>query len=327
MRLTEAVGVYGVQGRQAVMSSEDLSGTYPASTPLTGGGASFAYVAEEPGWYAVSVTRGAGRYRLLAETYRPGSELADVGAVQTVFLDFDGARLNTSGYGGWGVSTLSPARSFLAGWGLSASDETAVTDAVVATVRENIDRTVADLGLNPRLRVRVLDSLHDPDPWGRQDVSRVVVGGTIRESGVPTIGTAQSVDPGNFDGEETAMVLLDLVSERAGERYSFNSYLTPASDRVAFVGHALGNTVSHEVGHLVGSFHTDNQSVRTDLMDEGGSGFGELYGVGRDGVGGTTDDTDVDFGEDTFSPTEGLTGTEDTLNNTAWAFLPGTVAP
>ena len=38
-----------------------------------------------------------------------------------------------------------------------------------------------------------------------------------------------------------------------------------------------------------------------------------LFGVGPDGVGGTADDTDVDFGDDAFSPAEGFIGTEDTL--------------
>ena len=38
-----------------------------------------------------------------------------------------------------------------------------------------------------------------------------------------------------------------------------------------------------------------------------------LFGVGPDGVGGTADDVDVDFGDDAFSPAEGFVGTEDTL--------------
>ena len=59
-------------------------------------------------------------------------------------------------------------------------------------------------------------------------------------------------------------------------------------------------------------------------MDAGDDGFDLMYGVGADHVGGTVDDTDVDFAEGRFSPPEGLTGLEDTLNNSAWAFLPGT---
>jgi hypothetical protein len=54
-----------------------------------------------------------------------------------------------------------------------------------------------------------------------------------------------------------------------------------------------------------------------NLMDQGGN-FPLLYAVGPDGVGGTADDPDVDFGEDTLNPNEGLTGTEDTHARTRW---------
>ena len=43
-----------------------------------------------------------------------------------------------------------------------------------------------------------------------------------------------------------------------------------------------------------------------------------MFGVGPDGVGGTADDTDVDFGDDVLNPNEGFTGTEDTLTRTAF---------
>jgi hypothetical protein len=52
-------------------------------------------------------------------------------------------------------------------------------------------------------------------------------------------------------------------------------------------------------------------------MDQGGN-FPVLYGVGPDGVGGTADDDDVDFGEDVFNPLEGFTGLEDTLNRSVF---------
>jgi hypothetical protein len=317
------IGVVRPDGTWMVSSQQDASFIYPTTSPLPGGGRTFSYVAEEPGWYSVAARKGSGNYRMLLETSRPGPEQAADGAVQTIFLDFDGERLNTGFFGGWGVSTLSPLSSFMARWGLSRADEPALVDAVVAGVEENIRQTVADRGLNPDVEVRVLDSRHDADPWGRPNVSRVVVGGTIEQSGVPTIGIAQSIDPGNYDTEETALVLLDSVSEDAGPGYSLNTYLKPRSDRLGFVGQALSNVVAHEIGHLFGNFHTDNESRRANLMDEGGR-FARLYGAGPDRVGGTSDDRDVNFREDTYSVWEGFTGIEDTLNQTAWAFLPGT---
>jgi hypothetical protein len=52
-------------------------------------------------------------------------------------------------------------------------------------------------------------------------------------------------------------------------------------------------------------------------MDSGGN-FPLLYGVGPDGVGGTADDPDVDFGADTLNPNEAFTGTEDTHTRARW---------
>ena len=43
-----------------------------------------------------------------------------------------------------------------------------------------------------------------------------------------------------------------------------------------------------------------------------------MFGVGPDGIGGTADDVDVDFGEDAFNPNEGFLGTEDTLSRIAF---------
>ena len=99
---------------------------------------------------------------------------------------------------------------------------------------------------------------------------------------------------------------------------SLNHYLRPSSDRVGFVGTALGNVVSHEIGHFVGSFHVDQFDEVLNLMDQGGN-FPLLYGSGEDGIGGTADDPDVDFGRDTYNPNEGFSGVEDTLNHSAWA--------
>jgi hypothetical protein len=53
-------------------------------------------------------------------------------------------------------------------------------------------------------------------------------------------------------------------------------------------------------------------------MDAGGANIAAFFGVGPDGIGGTADDTDNDLGSDVFRPSEGFTGTEDTLNRTAF---------
>ncbi|MDW5328463.1 PPC domain-containing protein [Plantactinospora sp. KLBMP9567] len=303
------ITVYDPDGHEVHGSDQDGSSLYPPNSPLPGGGnAVTEHVADEAGWHYVGVNLGDGMYDITVEAYRPGQQPR-----QTLFLDFDGARINTAIFGGPGVRTLSPMRSFLGRWGLTAADEDAVIDAIVAEVRENLRHDMIESGLNQRFDIRILNSRDHADPFGQANVSRIIIGGSIEESGVPTIGVAQFIDPGNFGTQDSALVLLDVLSDPAGDDASLNTYLSGASDRIGFVGQAVGNVTAHEAGHFFGDWHVDQFNDHANLMDQGGN-FPLMFGVGPDGVGGTADDPDVDFGEDTFNPGEGFTGTEDTLS-------------
>jgi hypothetical protein len=311
--------LFGPDGTEVMGSSQDVSFIYPMDTQLTGGGnAVLDHVAAASGRFALRMAQSTGDYQAAVRVVRPGFEQR-AAATQKIFLDFDGEEVNTGVFGGLGVRQLSPLSAFLGRWGLGADDEDAVIDAVVAQVRENLRRDVRRGGANPDAAVRIRNSRDHADRFGRANVSRVIVGGTIEESGVPTIGVSQSIDPGNFEGEETALVLLDVMSEPAGEfgDASINTYAGPESDVVALVGQAVGNVVSHEIGHFIGSWHTDQINGTANLMDQGGN-VPLMFGVGADGVGGTADDADVDFGEDLFVPNEGFAGLEDTLNRSAF---------
>jgi hypothetical protein len=311
------ITVYDTVPREVHGSSQDASFIYPMASPLPGGGNAVTdYVATKAGWHTVGVSNGGGAYDITLEGYRP--VLQGAKPTQTLFLDFDGARVNTGVFGGTGNVQLSPFSAFVAKWGLTNADQDSLIDAVVAGVTENIKQDMIASGLNSRFKLKILNSRDNADPWGQANVSRIIVGGTIAESGVETIGIAQSIDPGNFETEETALVLLDELSQPSGPVDSLNSYITPASDKIAFIGHALGNVIAHEGGHFFGNFHTDNQDAQVNVMDAGGTGFGNLFGVGPDDIGGTADDPDVDFGDDAFIPAEGFTGTEDTLGRIAF---------
>ncbi|WP_377309519.1 hypothetical protein [Phytohabitans flavus] len=125
----------------------------PASPLPQGGTAGTDHVADEAGWYAVAMQGDGGAYQLTIGVYRPALEGA--GRQQTIFLDFDGATLDTSIFpfpGGVepGPRALSPLRSFLAGWGLTDADESAVIDATIASVEENLLADVVARGGNPR---------------------------------------------------------------------------------------------------------------------------------------------------------------------------------
>jgi pre-peptidase len=311
--------VFDANRKEAFGSSQDASSIYPAATPLTGGGnAVVDHVASKAGRYYVATEGLTGNYDITLEVYRPGPDKKN--ATQTIFLDFNGQRVNTGIFGGPGVRTLSPLSAFLGRWNIPASQQNALINRVIATVKENLKSDFAGTGV----KVKILNSRDNADPFGKANVSRLIIGGTIPESGVDTIGIAQSIDPGNFETAETALILLDLVSDPASAEdapYSLNTYITPASNKVKFIGTALGNIASHEAGHYLGNWHVDQFNNVLNLMDQGGN-FPLLYGVGADGVGGTADDPDVDFGPDTLNPNEGFTGTENTKVRTRWGLTP-----
>lgn len=315
--VTDAAGyvsVYDSKGVEAHGSPGDATFLYPMESPLPGGGnAVTEHVVARSGTYYVEVTDGDGAYKAQLEVYRYGG--AAKKQTQVIYLDTDGQRINTGVFGGRGVTNLSPLRAFLGKWGLSRSQERALVKRIKAVVQENLDADLRRSGLSKYVSVKVVTSFDGKDPYGKAGVSRVVVGGTIEESGIPTIGIAQSIDPGNYEREENALVLLDVLSGPRSEygEATLNSYLTKKSNRLAFVGQAVGNVVAHEVGHFIGNWHTENSDHRANLMDAGGENFAMLFGVGRDGVGGTKDDVDVDFGRGPFEAQEGFTGIEDTL--------------
>ena len=302
---------------QLVGSTQDFSGIYPASSLLPGGGvAAAAYVAPTTGMYTMLVSIGSGAYTLQLRAFRPTREMRR--GPQVVFLDFDGETLDTSIFGGPGVAALSPLSSFLAGWALSGTDENAVIDAIVASFEENLKTDLAAMDNNPDFDIEVRNSRDDADPFGRLDVSRVVVGGRITELGVSTIGIAESIDPGNFDWSESAVVLLDLLSGPAADPNSLNSIaLGGGATIIDLIGEAIGSIAAHEAGHFFASFHTDNANALPNIMDSGGN-LGNTLGVGPDGIFGTGDDVDVDFEFDSYAPSEGFSGLEDTLNITAF---------
>ena len=137
------------------------------------------------------------------------------GARQVLFLDFDGAFVDPSVFG-TDSGDLSPLADFLPGWGLGPDDESALIDAIVATFRENLHDDPHERGGNARFDVDIRNSRDHADPWGEPNVTRIIIGGTREQLDFPTVGLAQSVDPGNFAREETGVVLLDQASSPAG---------------------------------------------------------------------------------------------------------------
>ncbi|MDY6992917.1 MAG: hypothetical protein SVR94_09995 [Pseudomonadota bacterium] len=318
--------LFSADGTELMGSNQDGGFIYPQASELPwGGNATVSFVSNKTDSYAIRVIGNVGDYTLKLEVFRPILEQEEENAKQILYLDFNGATFDSAIFEATGVVTLSPLDDFLANWGFTPADKDALIDIILDTAIENIQTDIRAHGLNGDFSksnhngdfdVEILNSRDESnDPFGLPHVSRVIVGGTRFELGMDTIGIAQSIDVGNFETEETAVVLLDILS--GGFEWgnnSLNAYpVQPPKTKLELVGTAIGNLIAHEAGHLFGNWHTEQFLTLPNLMDQGGNMPG-MIGVGDDFVFGTGDDVDVDFGEDLFNFYEGFTGIEDTLN-------------
>ena len=310
--------VYETGGELQMGSEQDASFLYPASSPMPGGGNVADFIAYATGEHYVCVSGGSGAYTLRLRSFRSVFETG--GDRQTLFIDFDGATINPVIFDGPNEDrVLSPLSSFLAGWGLAPGDESTLIDSILASIEENL---VTDLAMasNPNFDVEILNSRDHADPFGDPNVSRLIVGGTIAEFGISTIGIAETIDPGNFGTEESAVVLLDLLSAGAGNPNSLNQFgLGGGATIFDLVGTGVGVITAHEAGHYLGNWHTEQFDVSSDpsIMDQGGN-LPNTVGVGPDNIFGTADDFDTDFSADEFNFNEGFDGIEHTDENTAF---------
>ena len=332
--------LYDPEG-ELLMGSWGFPGSiaYPLASPLRHlGDTGIDHVAKTSGIYALAVTEGFGPYDGELRVSRPGLESASGSDAQIIYLDFDGAIVDPSIFDPFIPSSsveLSPLEDFLAGWGLGGADENRVINAVIETVEAELHdhlRTRGTYGDRDssgeafELDVEITNSRDHPEMWGKPNVSRVIVGGTIDELGLETIGIAQSIDPGNLDPTETAVVLLDLLSAEAGEDLpTLNNFdwVDPYT-KSDVVGHGIGVIVAHEIGHYIGNWHTETFNESFQIMDAGGDLAGTL-GSGPDLIFGNDDDIEVHFGSDEFNTFEGFTGTEDTEARSGFALQTGPV--
>jgi len=312
------VEIFEPGGDLQMGSSQDGSGLYPASSPMPGGGNVADHITYTDGGHFVCVRTSSGAYTLQLRVFR---SVFEAGGIQTLFVDFDGATIDPVIFGGpAGPVALSPLSAFLGGWGLGPADENAVIDAIMASVNENITEDLAAAS-NPGFGVEILNSRDHADPFGGPNVSRLIVGGSIAEFGIGTIGIAESIDPGNFGTAESAVILLDLLSQPGAGANTLNQFgLGGGATIIDLVGTGVGNIVVHEAGHYLGSWHTEQFAAGSDpsIMDQGGNLAGTV-GVGPDNIFGTADDFDTDLSPDLFNTGEGFTGTEHTNEKSAHA--------
>ncbi len=330
-----SVGIFDPEGVLRSSSPFNPSFIYPLDSPLRHDRRNgFDHVATVDGVHAVFVTDGIAAYEGELRVVRSGLAPDRDRDQQIIFLDFDGATVSGDTWGTGVDADLSPLSDFLADWGLGPADEDAVIDATIDAVVETLDHDLrvrdgrnGDRDATRRgtqFDLEILNSRDHGDRWGDPNVSRVVIGGTIDELLIPTIGIAQSIDPGNTETEETAVVLLDVMSQPAGSSdASINSYgLADGVSKASFVGFVVGHITAHEIGHYIGNWHQETFNEVEAIMDAGGD-FPAIAGVGDDGIFGNADDTDPDFVEDVFNLFEGFDGVEDTAGRSAFGLSTG----
>jgi hypothetical protein len=291
-----------------------LASLLPKASPLArGGNASLHHIAARPGRYFLAVSGGQGGYDVTTRVNRPGPEAKK--AAQTIFIDLDGASVDPSVFDPevTGVRTASPLSAFTSKWGITtAAGRNKLTDQIIATVTENLQGDFAGTGS----KVKILNSRDHQDPFGKPNVSRIVIGGTEEELGVSGF-LSQSVDPGNFATEETALVAPGRLADPSAGEFSLNTYLKTTSDREKFVGTAIGNIASHEAGHYLGLTHAGTFNATPNVMLHGIEG--PIFGVGPDNVGGTADDVDLDYAAVPYGSDTGFTGIQDCPTRIRWA--------
>lgn len=308
-------------------------GTQSPASPfsLLGGNAQATLVVPSDGTYGIAAFFGNGPYTLDLSVRRPGLEQRPGSDRQILFVDFDGGTVNPVIWGGPNqLRTFSPLESFMPGWGLT--DQDGLIDAILAALVLRLSQDLRTVGLAGdrdasglpgQFDVEIRNSRDHRDPFTTPNVSRVIIGGTISEMGIRTIGVAQSIDIGNYEPNESAIVLLDMLSATRFNPDSLNQF-DAAGDKQGLVAQAVGTIAAHEAGHFFGNFHTDNTSAAIRVMDRGGNIA--IFGVGPDKVFRTADDTDVRFGQDTYASQEGFAGTADSRVHTAFGLTTGATA-
>ncbi|MCH9646797.1 MAG: choice-of-anchor D domain-containing protein [Deltaproteobacteria bacterium] len=320
----------------------DLSGLFPDESPLPGGGnAAISYLVGETGPHSICAERPVdfdnSAYTLEIAASRPALDREPQAVRQILFLDFDGATVNPEIFGGSpGSVDLSPFADFLSDWGQTAAEESDLIDRIVASVEENLSEDLRILGGNGdfdtsglvgTFDVEIRNSRDHPDPFGQPFVARVIFGGTTEELGILTIGIAENIDVGNFDTGGSAVVLLDLLSAPPDNPNSLNQFLTgEVGAKARLLGLGLGNIATHEAGHLLGNFHSARDEGENQIMDRGGN-LPAFVGAGEDGVFGTPDDLDIDFGQDLYEPAEAFSGSQDSIDTISYALGVGGSRP
>ena|GEM_PF-686576 len=296
---------------------------YSSQSPLfKDGNTTLPYVIDTTGRYYLRAADGLSGYSLNTRLFRSTFEAEPVGTQQTIYVDFDGAvtRAETLNLTALGVPA-GPLRipSFARSMpliGLTAADAPAVAQDIMNRVARKMQPLLAQFSTNGNFAstgipgdfgVKLVSSYDSSDMWGQANVSRVLVGGTQVDLGIPAdtglLGIAQSVDLGNFTHEETTLVMLDIMATDASDPTVIP--ISPNVTRVAAFAELVADTIAHEAGHTLGGVHQDSNNTIDTIMDQFYLPLVSV-GAGLDGIFGTRDDVTLKYLDDEFAPTAGI---------------------
>ncbi len=329
------LGLYNSQGTELLYSkrlfyASPIGRPVSTKTPLARTGAStLSYTIDTDGRYYLSVSDASGAYTLNLRTYRSTFEQEPIGTKQILFLDFDGAfvrndllSLNvipTPPTPGTTVRVPSLDR-ILPSLGLKPEDGPNLVRNISRRVeqklrfqlaRDSNNGFYAETGNPGDFDIQILNSTDNADVWGQPNVSRILVGGTRADFNIPTsigiLGIAQEVDIGNFDHEDTALVMVDQLAALARSFPSAGNF----SIADAFAELTAG-VIAHEGGHNLGGMHQDEFNSVFTIMD---ALYDPTLTFGRDRIFGNADDEPLRFRNDDFRPAETTFGGG--INNSA----------
>ncbi|MEO1618717.1 MAG: GEVED domain-containing protein, partial [Planctomycetota bacterium] len=331
---------------------------YPTGSPLQDAGVAVAaQVVPEDGRYFIltAPTTTSVTYTMGLRVYRPIIEQAPLGSQQKVFLDFDGHLYATNDFASGGIP------GFVEIFGLEESlgvlgftnpnVPQVVNEIIDFTVEETVEqlRTLAqdgsigsgtngdflNTGIGGDYGIVVLNSRDHADPGDTDPLLTRVIIGSETTTGFPPgalFGIAQSIDIGNFRPNEEVLVGLE-PHFTAADGYIANGQVQNRN-RSQTAAQQMAGTISHELGHSFGMWHTDGDNATPSLGDEGSISLNDhSQALGPDGIFGTADDIVPYFDNDRFSssliggPGEDLlTGTQRLPAGLSHALSTGTVS-